>query len=273
MNILRKIYTALREQGIQKFLCRSYDYIRFKRAINFRRKQLAIQIAELHDWEVAYGPFKGMKISRSNWWGQTDLASKILGFYEYEVLETLTSIDKARYKNFIDLGAADGYYAVGMIHAKLFDKAICFEMSDQGRQVIQKNVMLNDLSEAICILGYADESFDSLIPDIQLSESVVLIDIEGAEFNLLTSNLIDKLKNSFLLIELHEFMVRDGESQLLWLIERLKKCFHINWLTTGSRNLSQFKDLEEFNDTDRWLLCSEGRTKLQKWLVCRPLDT
>ena len=73
---------------------------------------------------VAYGPFKGLKFSSDAWWGR-ERASMILGLYEQEVLESLTNIPK-KYKSFIDLGAADGYYGIGVLVNNLFENSICF---------------------------------------------------------------------------------------------------------------------------------------------------
>lgn len=262
----------MNQGGLKEALIRAFDYLRFKRAINSRRRQLALQIANHYNWQIAFGPFAGMKISRTSWWGQTDLGSKIFGFYESEVLDALLNIDREKYTNFIDLGAADGYYAIGVVYAGLFKKAFSFELSEQGRGVITKNAKLNNVSEKILVFGIADQNFNQLMPDVRLSESVLLVDIEGGEFDLLTNNVLNKLKNSILIIELHEFMVENGQSRLNELIARLQQWFTISWLTTGSRDMSQYEMLEQLNDTDRWLLCSEGRTRLQKWAVCKPLS-
>jgi hypothetical protein len=46
------------------------------------------------------------------------------------------------------------------------------------------------------VFGIADQNFNQLMPDVRLSESVLLVDIEGGEFDLLTNNVLNKLKNS-----------------------------------------------------------------------------
>lgn len=270
-NVLQKFYNTLSNGGLSLALKKSYDYLRFKRAINSRRNGLAVQVATFCDWRVVHGPFVGMQISPSNWWGQTDLASKILGFYEAEVLSTLVNIDKSRYRYFVDLGAADGYYAIGCAYSKLFLDSYAFEMSNQGQKVIRQNAELNSVSDRVHIFGYADENFDQKIPDVALAQTIVLIDIEGGEFDLLNEPLLQKLNKSMLIIELHEFMVNNGAERLAELVTRLQKFYKIAWLKTGARDLSNFDVLAHLNDTDRWLLCSEGRVQLQKWIVCEPL--
>ena len=74
-----------------------------------------------------------------------------------------------------------------------------------------------------------------------------------------------------LLIELHDFMVNDGDAKKRNLIEMLSEHFSITLLTMGTRDLSPFPELGMLNDNDRWLICSEGRPRHMSWLRCDPL--
>lgn len=266
-----KFFQIVRRGGLAEAIAEAKTYLLYRRAINAHRKHLALQIASEHQWRVSYGPFAGMQISPVAWWDQTDLASKILGFYELEVLNVLSQVDRSLYRYFVDLGAADGYYAIGALRAGMFQKAFCFEMSERGREVIRANAALNEVSDSVAVFGYADSRFYESLPEESLSSSVVLIDIEGGEFGLLTDELLVRLKDAMLVIELHEFMVDDGAANLKKLVERLERVYKLNWLTTGARDLSGFESLSVLNDTDRWLLCSESRTQRMKWVVCEPL--
>lgn len=272
MNLISKFQAVLRQGGVSHAVRRTCDYLKYKRALNAHRKQLALQVANLYQWQVAYGPFAGMKISPASWWGQTDLASKILGFYEAEVLEALCRVDQAKRRHFIDLGAADGYYAIGSVISGLFQDAFAFEMSERGQAVIRANAQINGVGEAVHVFGYADASFDRLIPGVNLAQAVMLVDIEGGEFDLLTEALLRKLQETVLIIELHEFMVENGAAKLAALTDRLQKTHSLAWLKTGARNPAAFEALAQLNDTDRWLVCSEGRMQLQQWVVCHPLS-
>ena len=269
---IKQFLAVLKRGGLSPAVAKTVDYLLYNRPINARRKKLALQIAERFNWQVGFGPFAGMKISPTGWWDQTDLASKILGFYEAEVLDVLLRLDKARYPYFVDLGAADGYYAIGAAYSGMFRKSFCFEMSAQGRAVIQTNAALNQVSESMEVFGYADSDFDKALPQIDPSTMVLLVDIEGGEFALFSDVVVERLKDATILIELHEFMVDDGAAKLDALIGRLQKHFKIGWLTTTARDLSGFECLQALNDTDRWLLCSESRARLMKWVVCEPLS-
>src|ERR1019366_5707812 len=68
------------------------SYIKFKlgsqRQIYKRREQLKVEICNLFNSTIAYGPFTGLKFSSDAWWGR-ERASMMLGLYEQEVLESL----------------------------------------------------------------------------------------------------------------------------------------------------------------------------------------
>ena len=45
-----------------------------------------------------------------------------------------------------------------------------------------------------------------------------------------------------------------------------KPFFKISTLTTTARDLSKFPELSNYADSERWLIASEGRSKLMTWL-------
>jgi hypothetical protein len=236
-----------------------------------KRLLLSEQINTAFSGIVKYGPLKGFKFSKDSWWGAYDRGSMLLGIYEKEVLISLQSIPK-RYRYFIDVGAADGYYGVGVIVGNLFEKSWCYEISEEGQQTIKKNAELNKVSHRVEVRGKADLNFEKEFSSAEASISVLFIDIEGAEFELLNTGLFEKFKNSIIFIELHDWFFPDGEERLNILKQNAEKFFKISTLTTTSRDLSVFEELKGMNDTDRWLICSEGRGRLMTWWRLDPLE-
>ena len=41
-------------------------------------------------------------------------------------------------------------------------------------------------------------------------------------------------------------------------------------IKNAARDLSWIPELDAMNDSDRWLICSEGRPKLMSWLIFAP---
>ena len=235
-------------------------------AIYLHRRRLAAQINNLFRSTVAYGPFKGLKFSTANnMWGD-ERGAMILGLYEQEVLESLARIPKDKYKTIADLGAADGYYAIGSLVSNMFDVAYAFEASEDRRKAILENAVLNGVADRIHIRGLADRSFYKLIPTDVLAGSVILVDIEGAEFELFDREVFSALRNSVIIIEVHD----DSEDRLALLKNSAAEFFNICEMTTTVRDMSKFDELRKFSDTDRWLLCSEGRPERMVWFRLDP---
>lgn len=240
--------------------------------IDKRRIILSEEINRLFDSTVRYGPFKGLKFSTDIWWGSADRGSMLLGLYEQEVLESLANVPK-KYNTFIDLGAADGYYSIGVLINKLFEYSFCFEISKNGQKVIHKNAELNGVRDKVSIYGIAERTFyEKFTPEL-LSKSVLFVDIEGGEFEIFDKEVFSIFRNSIIFIELHDWFFEDSIVKLDRITTDATQYFNITKITTTSRNLAEFNELKDFGDTDRWLVCSEGRARLMTWYRLDPKST
>ncbi len=238
-------------------------------AIDKKRKSLSRDLSTRMKHTIKYGPFSDMVFCSDYWWGGSDRASMLLGIYEEEVLNSIMSIPN-KYNVFIDLGAADGYYSIGSLISQKFQKSYSFEISTKGREVIKKNATLNHVSNKLHIFGEATKDFYTNIPRKDLNSAVILIDIEGGEFDILDSELFGHLKKSIIFIELHDWFFKDGEKKVEKLLSDAKLFFKISRLTTTSRDLSKFPEIRDYPDSERWLIASEGRSKLMTWLRLDP---
>ena len=275
MSLVKKFIDKTKNEGLLVALNSVFSHLKFRlttaSAVDKQRKKLSIIINESFDSTVRYGPFKGLKFSTDQWWQSSNRANMLLGLYEQEILESLASVPKS-YKTFIDLGAADGYYAIGVLINKLFENSYCFEMAEKGREVIKKNALLNRVSGNVSIHGAADKGFYKAIKGEHLSKSVLFVDIEGAEFDLFDRELFGVFKNSIIFIELHDWFVEDGKRKLAKFRNDAKEFFNITELTTSARDLSKFSELKNYSDSDRWLICSEGRDRLMTWFRLDPIN-
>lgn len=219
---------------------------------------------------IRYGPFKDFRFVDKSWWGTTDRGSMLLGLYEQEVLKSLQNIPE-KYEIFIDLGAADGYYGIGVLINGLFKKSYCYEMSSEGQKTIEKNAKLNNCLDKIEIRGFADKDFYHQLSPYEIDTSVLFVDIEGGEFDLLDKNLLKNFSKSIIFIEIHDWVLKERNRSLDEFENLIKEFFSIKKLTTSARDLSSFNELKDMCDTDRWLICSEGRGKLMSWWRLDPL--
>lgn len=233
---------------------------------------LGQKIAEELNSTVAYGPFTGLVLDHESQWSGADQGSMLLGMYEREVLDALRDLS-ADCDHLIDVGAADGYYAVGALVSGLFDIVVCFEIDQLGQQVIAKNAAANGVSDRVSILGEARRDFVQQAlaeTEVDLSRTVVLMDIEGGEYSLLNDEVIQVLRQSRIIVELHHFDDADESAERL-LRQRLEDTFKVTYVRQGSRDPNQIPLLRNWSDDDRWLMCSESRSEVMEWAICEPL--
>src|SRR5262249_29234565 len=193
LMLIKKFIDRAGEKGLGEAISTSLSYLKWKLKyllgqvhrdpIHERRLQLSSEIDRLLNSTVSHGPFKGLRLLPGVWWGNTDRASMLLGLYEQEILQSLTQIPST-HRTFIDVGAADGYYGVGVVINNRFDRSYCFEASEAGQAIIRKNAELNGVLDRVSVHGVANRTFYLTLPRMILSKSVLFLDVEGAEFEL-----------------------------------------------------------------------------------------
>jgi len=220
---------------------------------------------------VRYGPLKGFKLDDDPSWGPGDLASKLFGLYEQEVLKLLTEL-RGKHQILINLGAGDGYYGVGLVTAGIFERSICFEAAEKGRDAVKRTAQKNGVTEKVTILGAAGADFQAVIAKLGLkaSDCLILCDVESAEFSIFSNQCLASLQGAHIIIELHGYMLTNGNVLEQSLISNSQQLFQTSIVRTSTRDLSSIPELEALNDSDRWLICSEGRPKLMSWLILTP---
>lgn len=268
---MNKIFLSLKLLGVKSTLKLIFLNIFFPDYLNFRRKIISKKLRKEFNSTVKYGPFEGVILPFNSYWAEQDISSMLVGFYEKEVTDFIISSSLQNRSVFIDIGAADGYFATSLIKKGFFKESICFEQSKRGIESIKKNVSINNIDKSkIEIRGKAESTFYRDFNSDLLSKSVILIDIEGGEYELLTENSLNHLKDAILVVELHPFFVRNGVIEQNLLFERASKIFDVRFITTQSRNPNEIFELDCLHDNDKWLICSEGRSNSTQWLTLIP---
>lgn len=271
---LKNVIVLIKKNGLKKtllILLRIMFKLPPSGEINHAKKKVFRIIENNFGKLIGFGPFKGM-IYEQSWWGGYDRISKVLGVYELDVLNKLVGLFKD-YPNstFIDIGAADGYYSIGFLFSGLTKNVYAYEIEEMGRRAIFKNAKENNCQGFIKICSEANIAAirDSL--NSCANHAIVLIDIEGAEYNLLCDDFLDLLKSCHVLIELHPFFIKDGIKKENDLIEKCEKLFHIEKIYRDSYNPNHFECLNKLTDDERLLALSEGRAYNPKWLLLSPI--
>lgn len=185
--------------------------------------------------QVMTGPFAGMKyLQRSV---GSVILPKLIGTYEDELFDIFHEIKHKYYKCFVDVGAAEGYYAVGVKKFLLpqTEKVIAFEATKKGRRYIKKLAGLNKVN-GITIKGFCDLKALSAVIDEE--KTFIICDIEGGEYGLLNPELIN-FSNCDLLIETHHVDNKQKEEEL---IRKFLNTHHVVTIEPGKKNLPENVD-------------------------------
>lgn len=236
--------------------------------LQLAKEKIRIDAQKRFENEIAHGPFRGMKLSSSSWWGRYDCASKLLGQYESHILAEIVALSKT-HDHFVDIGAADGYYVVGCVKSGLYTSATAFEIVERGRDVTCENARLNAVDGRIDVRGEADVAALAEIVEIQ-GPSVVLCDIEGGEFDLLNDAMLDTLKNSTVIVELHDGFIKVKDDCRDNLFKNAGKYFDIRPIERHGPKVNGFTELTDWSDDERMLAFSESRPVMMDWILLSP---
>jgi hypothetical protein len=269
----KRLFNSIKDHGIKNSFLLILSNIFFGDQLSFRRKIISHRFKAANGQKILYGHFSGVNLSKTSFWNSIDHPSILLGLYEREVLDVIVDLCIINNKNlFINIGAADGYYAVGLLKKNFVDKAICYELTRDGRDSIKLNCELNHIDNSkIIIRGKACPEFHLDLPN-NLTNAIILIDIEGFEFELLSEDSLMSIKEAIIIVELHPHLISNGETEVLKLIKRAEKLYNVGFIRPGFRNPHEFRELDSFSDNDKWLLCSEGRAIRMNWMVLSPLQ-
>lgn len=183
---------------------------------NFKRdEEIKILIKQLNpDLVVASGPFLGLKYCEILSIGST-IAPKLFGTYEAELNGVIEEICSKNYSTIIDIGCAEGYYAVGLALRNPEAHIFAYDTDPEARRLCQSMAKLNGVADRVTV----SEIFTmSTILDLDRSgNGIIFSDCEGAEEYIFYKNerswklLTGKYD---LLIEIHEF-IRPGISDYI----------------------------------------------------------
>lgn len=260
---------SLRET-LHRSLARLFVKIgRDHRLLTIIRENLAADLARMVGTTVKHGPFAGFKLDDKAVWGSTDHPLKVLGLYEQPILNIIAK--GAPWNALYNIGAADGFYAVGAVKTGVAQKALAWEMVAQSRDLIAKTAKDNGVADKVEIFGAADEALaDATGARVPGPKDVVLVDIEGYEYTLLNDDILKRFAKATVIVEMHPFLVPDGDAKEAALIKRAGKHFDVAIVDDAVRDLTGLDDMRGYSDDARWLLVSEARERQMRWLHLTP---
>lgn len=207
---------------------------------------------------VLAGPFAGMVYAGRAFEGSR--TARLLGVYEAALAPVIEAIIARAYPLVIDVGCAEGYYAVGLARRMPAARVMARDADPAARNLCARLATANGVAERVEIGGQLDPAGFAVCEG---QASVVICDIEGAEGELLDPVAGPGLRHADILVEVHEGM-RPG---LLATLQARFAPNHRLTLIQPRLDAGHLPDwTHQLNDLDRLLLLWEWRATPTPWL-------
>lgn len=246
-----------------------------KESVQQRISRINREYYERLNGSIVKGIFEGvsLKVDRSSqkqklgWWDHSpsNFIAKTTGEYEKEILNYLKG---RKFKLFVNIGCADGYYLAGVYRANISKHVIGFEINKEISKIARQILINNGVHNGLILPKANIKSISAVLSRIKPSgNKLMLIDIEGDEFNLLSQKLLKLLAryNFKIIIEIHhwipnfineyERLLRDASLYFsLYALPRYNK--------KTNHEIFRFEHDDNIN-----LAMSEGRPSVQRFLI------
>ncbi len=231
----------------------------------------ALTTAEIHarfvDGVVRHGPFAGLRYPRLQSVGSS-LIPKLLGSYEAELHPWIEAICATDYSDVIDIGCAEGYYAVGLairmpgIHVHAYDidataQALCLDAARLNG--VDSRTTVHGQCSAAAVTGLTARR-----------RGLIVCDCEGAELDLFTEHTVTALAGWDLLIETHDFLDITGSTRLAGLFagtHEVQTCLSVDDIQKAKHY--DYPELAGLDLPTRRAMVGEGRPATMEWLLCK----
>lgn len=219
---------------------------------------------------VESGPFSGLKYIKPQSFGSS-ITPKLLGVYESELHSVINKIKARNYEKIIDIGCAEGYYAIGF--AKMFPNAkiLAADIDIKALDFCKEMAIDNKVMPQMTFLENISHSW--LETEIRNNEKcLIFCDCEGYEKRLFSVFNIQNFLEADLIIEIHSFLDR---SIATYLISVFQDTHNITFITSISDDFKAlcFKNpkFENFSFEQRKNIVAENRPEVMEWIYLEPL--
>ena len=210
---------------------------------------------------VRSGPFAGMAYAGATEGSQI---ARLLGVYEAGLHPHIRAFAAEGLDCLIDVGCAEGYYAVGLARMMPDLTVYAYDISETARQACATLAARNDVSDRVIIGGeFKPDGFEAFAG----RRALVMVDAEGAELDILQPALSPALAGMNVIVETHD-VFRPGSLETL--MERFSPTHSIVQVDQGQQVIDMPPWLSDLSQLDQLLAIWEWRLAATPWLVMRP---
>jgi hypothetical protein len=214
--------------------------------------------------EVRRGPFAGVRYPNDLRTAPGDLVAKLVGTYERELHGVFADWVAAGHSCVIDVGCAEGFYAVGFAASMPKTTVYAFDIDAAARAQCAALARLNGVDRQVHVLGACEPSSLGDYPEQGVA---LLSDCEGYERTLLDPALAPRLRSWPILVELHEFL---DESITDTIRKRFAESHEIEIIEGENRESDGHPELEFMTRRQRGAVLGERRPGRMRWAYLRP---
>ncbi len=240
---------------------RSWWHQRQGRRFNSRYEWLVDEYARQTGLVIQSGPFKGIRYIREA--KSSALLPKVAGTYELEIFAEVERAIATNYPVIVDIGCAEGYYAVGMAKRCPNSLVKAFDADPGALELCRSLARENNVNKDIQFFGaFSEDSLSQLPPE---SRFFVICDVDGLEATLFNNRTSHLWKHADLIVELHDFLGLNCRANL---VETLSFTHSINIVETRPRTLADAPTGIDLSTEDTLLSVDELRPR-QSWALVR----
>lgn len=213
-------------------------------------------------------PFKGLLYPYVESIGSA-FYPKILGSYERELQKTLTKFIDEDYSEIIDIGCAEGYYAIGLAIKFTKAKIYAFDINKRAQELCSKMAILNCVSDRV---EFGSEVTPNYLSSFKFAKKgLIICDCEGFESELFNEHNIDNLKSCDLIIQTHDFLSIEISGNLKKLFSKthdIESIFSIDDIHKAQNYY--YPEISNMSLVDKKKILSERRPSIMEWIICKP---
>jgi hypothetical protein len=231
-------------------------------AAKWRSQKIANTVVARDGTKVQHGLFAGMQYLDNV--AEGALSARLVGSYESELAPHLAAFANAGLDHVVDIGCAEGYYAVGLARALPHVQVYAFDTSEQARALCLQLATANGVADRVHIGGeFVGADFEQFVD----KRALFIVDIEGAEADLLDPSRYPALARLSFIVETHPG-ARPGVTAEL--VDRFAPTHDIQLVRQGPKTTPAPEWLASLGHLDSLLAVWEWRATPTPWLVMRP---
>ena len=218
--------------------------------------------------KVIAGPFVGMSIPLQPPWDDGNSSTKLLGTYEWELQESVLKAVSRQPDIVVNVGCAEGYYAIGLARLLPAAKVFALDVSDKSLACCEEYAKRNGVLDRMTLWNGCRSAEELVVPGP--GRLLYVLDCESYECDLLDKTRCPPLAHADIIVECHDFMVKAESPRTITelLSERFRDTHDVERIEPGLPPLAKYAFPERCSSALAVLAVTEKRPMPTRWLAC-----